>query len=1198
MQEDLYALKKIVFCVFCIIACSANVFGFQQVAKNQLTTEPLESFLRRLEQKHHISFVYDASEINRAATVESPSETSSLENSLRSLGNIGIAYKIVGDKIILQKKKPLIAAEYVVTGEVVEVVNGKQMPMVGVSIVELGSNNGTITDINGKFQLRVQEQAILVFTMIGYARQEIALAGRTSITVVLEEDVNVLGEVVVTGYQEVDKKLFTGSTVNLKGSDIKQDGINDASRMLAGRAAGVSVQNVSGTFGTAPKIRIRGATSITGDNKPLWVVDGVVLEDVVNISNEQLSTGDTKTLIGSSVAGLNPDDIESFQILKDASATAQYGARAMNGVIVITTKRGKVGKPVVSYTANFSTYLKPSYDKFNIMNSADQMSVYLELERKGWLKFGNSNRMSDGGVFIKMYDLIDQYDETNQTHGLPNTPEARAEFLKRYAKGNTDWFDVLFRNSLMQEHSISVSSGTDKSQLYFSTSFLNDNGWTAADKVKRFTGNARGNFNLSDKLSVGFISQGSIRDQQAPGTVSRRSNPVEGKYDRDFDINPFSYALNTSRTLTPYNGEGGLEFFKRNYAPFNILHELENNRLELSMIDLKLQGDISYKILPFLKYSLLGALRYAKTSREHKVYENSNMANAYRADDDAVVRANNRFLYRDPDDPEAEPIVILPYGGFYNTNDDDLVSYNLRNTLDFNKTFNNTHILHLFGTQELRYANRQTQFFYGYGYQFDKGGVPYVDPKIIKQVIEGNFDFYGMGINYDRFLAWMLNGTYSYRGKYNVGGTVRYDGSNRLGKSRTARWLPTWNASASWNLDTEPFIQEIRNISRLTLRATYGLTASMGNATNSSLILNTVKATRPYLSEVESMIDILELENRNLTWEKQYETNIGVDAGLFNERVTLTLDWYNRNGFDLISPMRTSAIGGQFEKLANYADMRSTGIEITLGATAYQQNALTWKTQLTLAHNKNKITHLKSNPNIWALVSSDGGPKEGYPFRGLFSIDFTGLDAENGSPWFINEKGEVGQNVYLQSEVTKYLKYEGSVDPTLTGGFYNSLSYKSVTLSALVTFSAGNKIRLTPAFNNSYSDLNATPNEFIDRWLTSGDEAYTNIPSIIDSREIGSLNGFNPYAIYNYSDVRVADGGFVRLKQVSLSHQLRSKFINMIGASNLSISVIANNPLLLYSDKRLHGQDPEFFNSGGVALPVPQQFTLSLKAGF
>jgi TonB-dependent SusC/RagA subfamily outer membrane receptor len=286
-------------------------------------------------------------------------------------------------------------------------------------VVERGTNNGTTTDANGNFQLTVKDNAaVLVFSMIGFKNQEIPVGAQTTFNVTLNEDISALNEVVVTGYQTIDRKMFTGSAALLKADDSKREGVNDVSRMLEGRVAGVSVQNVSGTFGAAPKIRVRGATSITGENKPLWVVDGIPLEDIVNVSNEQLSTGDPSTLVGSSVAGLNPNDIESFQILKDASATAMYGARAMNGVIVITTKKGKIGKPIVSYTGNFTTYLKPTYSTFNIMNSADQMSVYIELQQKGWLNYADVARTQDGGVYSKLADEIDLYAKTNREQGV------------------------------------------------------------------------------------------------------------------------------------------------------------------------------------------------------------------------------------------------------------------------------------------------------------------------------------------------------------------------------------------------------------------------------------------------------------------------------------------------------------------------------------------------------------------------------------------------------------------------------------------------------------------------------------------------------------------------------------------------------------------------------------------------------------
>ena len=286
------------------------------------------------------------------------------------------------------------------------------------------------------------------------------------------------------------------------------------------------------------------------------------------------------------------------------------------------------------------------------------MSVLGELERKGVL---TSDILSnpDYGVYGKMFDLINTPD-ANGNFGLANTPEAKSAFLKKYALANTDWFDVLFRNSFVQEHSLSISTGTDKSQTFFSTSFYHDNGWTIADDVKRYTLNFRNNYNFSDKLSTGFMTVASVRQQTAPGALSRVSDPVSGEFDRDFDINPFSYSLNTSRTLTAYDEQGNLEYFRRNFAPFNVIDELKNNSLDINVIDLKLQGELGYKFAKNFRYEFIGALRYVRSTREHQITENSNMANAYRADDNATIASRNKFLYTDPDNPSAPPVVVLP----------------------------------------------------------------------------------------------------------------------------------------------------------------------------------------------------------------------------------------------------------------------------------------------------------------------------------------------------------------------------------------------------------------------------------------------------------------------------------------------------------------------------------------------------------
>ncbi|PVD53768.1 SusC/RagA family protein [Terrimonas sp.] len=1071
----------------------------------------------------------------------------------------------------------------------------------GVSIENLRTRKGTTSNADGEFAIGAEVGDQLSFTFIGRAPKTIVYRGEKFLSVTLAKTEGALSEVIITGFQNLDKKKFSGAATSLKAADVKIDGVADVSRMLEGRAAGVSVQNISGTFGAAPKIRIRGATSINGENKPLWVVDGVVLEDIVNISNDQLSSGDPTTLLGSSVAGINVNDIESFDILKDAAATALYGARAMNGVVVITTKKGRAGRQTVNYTGNYSTQFKPQYADYNIMNSAQQMSVVSELDRKGWL---TTNVLKNGnyGVYGKYYDLINEV-LPDGNFAMPNTQEAKREYLLRYAKANTDWFDILFRQSFIQEHSLSISSGTERLQSFFSTSFYNDNGWTLADNVKRYTLNFRNNYTFSDKFSAGFLTTGSYRQQEAPGTVSRTANAVTGAYDRNFDINPFSFALNTNRTITAFDENGDREYFTRNFAPFNVLTELENNKLKINVIDLKLQGEATYKFTPHLRYEFIGALRYVRSTREHEVTENSNMANAYRAAGTSEIRRNNPFLYQDPENPSAEKVVVLPYGGFYNRVEDQLLNFDVRNSLNYARKFgeDDEHDLNLLLGQQIKYADRQNASSNGYGYQYDNGGVASPDFQILKQMIEQNYPYYGMSKDFDRFAAFYFNAQYTFKDKYNFYGTVRYDGSNRLGSSRQARWLPTWSFGGAWNINEEGFLRDVDAVNYLKLRASYGLTASLGPATNSNIVLRTINIHRPYLTDVETIIYIANLANTELTWEKNYTANIGLDAGLFNNRLTASIDVYHRNSFDLIGLIKTSGIGGEYLKTANYADMTSRGAELLIGGQPIVRKNWNWKVNLTFGYNTTKITNSEYLPQIFDLVKQEGGNLQGYPVNGLFSIKYAGLNANTGVPEFINEEGKTSSAVFMQSDSVRNLKFEGSIDPKITGGLNNTFTYKAFSLNIFITYQLGNKIRLAPAFKNNYSEWDATPKEFYDRWVMPGDQNTTNIPSIMDYYQYILVNStsFNyPYNNYNYSTERVARGDFIRLKTVSLSYQLPAAMLQKTNFfKTVSVTAAAINPWLIYSDKKLKGQDPEFFNAGGVAQPVQKQITLSLKVG-
>lgn len=1093
-----------------------------------------------------------------------------------------------------------------------KVVDSASKPISGVSVVVKGTKNGTSTNSAGEFELSgVASNATLIISNVGFEPRQVKATAGKALNITLNPDASTLTDVVVTGFQRINRKNFTGSAATIKADDVRQSGVIDPSRMLEGRVAGVSVQNVSSTFGSAPKIRIRGATSLNGDNKPLWVVDGVVLEDIINISNDQLSSGDPTTLLGSSVAGINSNDIESFDILKDAAATALYGARAMNGVVVITTKKGRSGKSNISYTGNFTTQLKPMYAEYNIMNSAQQMSVLGELERKGILS-SDILSGSNFGVYGKMFDYINTPD-ANGNFRLQNTPEAKSAFLKKYGTVNTDWFDLLFKNSLVQEHSLSISSGTDKSQSFFSTSFYGDNGWTIADNVKRYTLNFRNNYNLSNKLSVGFLTTGSVRQQKAPGAIGRVSNPVNGQYERNFDINPFSYALNTSRTLTAFDDNGDREYFRRNFAPFNIFTELENNRLNINVIDLKLQGEVGYKFSKSLRYDFIGALRYVKSTREHEITENSNMANAYRAADNATMREANQFLYDNPDDDEVEKQIVLPYGGFYNRTEDQLINFDFRNSLNYVNTFSDKHTVNILLGQQIKYADRQNFSNTGYGYQYDNGGVPFVDYRILKQTIESSFPYYGMSKDFDRFAAFYLNGQYTYKKLFNLYGTVRYDGSNKLGSSPKARWLPTWSFGGSLNIEEFQFMQNVRQVQYIKLRGSYGLTASLGPATNSDIVLRSAITNRTIPTDRESVIILANLENSELTWEKNKQGNIGIDAGLFGGRVNLAIDRYFRKSFDLISVIRTPGIGGEAYKAANYATLSSNGWDFVIGGTIIKKKNWSWRANFTFGSNTTLITNAKNEPIIFNLIQAQGGNNEGYPVNALFSIPFAGLNPTTGVPQFVvgqyatkdpNDpnylKDSIGPDVYFQDQIVKFLKFEGQVDPKYTGGISNTFTYKDFSFSFFITYQGGNKIRLYPAFRSGYSDFDAMPREFVDRWVMPGDEGTTKVPSILDIYQAYLTNGEGrePYNTYNYSSERIASGAFMRLKTVSLTYNVKPATLKKWGMNGFSVTLVSNNPWLIYSDKKLKGQDPEFFNTGGVAQPIQKQFVLSLKASF
>ena len=1099
-----------------------------------------------------------------------------------------------------------VSAQVTVHGVVLDENND---PVIGATAAQKGKpGNGAATDIDGKFTLTVPNGSTIVVTYVGYETAEVK--AQPNVTVNIKPKGEVLQEVVVTGYGNVDKRLFAGATSSVDASKTKLSGVADASRGLEGRVSGVQVQNVSGTFGTAPKIRVRGATSIYGSSRPLWVVDGVILEDNVELSADDLSSGDAQTLIANAVAGLNADDIETFQVLKDGSATSIYGAKANAGVIVITTKTGRKGHTSINYTGEFTYRLKPNYRDFNISNSQEQMSIYKEMEQKGWLEFASIANGSATGVYGRMYNLINSYDPATGKYGLENTEAARNSYLRQAEYANTDWFDLLFNTNIMQSHAVSISGGTDKGSFYSSVSLMNDPGWYKSSSVERYTFNSNAIYNITDRIRVKILNSDSYRKQKAPGTLSQNVDVVNGEVRRDFDINPYSYALNTSRTMDPNI------YYRRNYTDFNIFHELENNYIDISVFDVKFQGELNIK--PIIKQdqkldiNLLAAYRYSGSERNHYVKDNSNQAMAYRAGvvpDDALIRGSNTYLYTDPDDPNSLPMSVIPQGGilFYNKN--SISQYDFRAQAQYMKNFNEAHLIQVMAGVESTRIERYAQAFNGYGIVYENGNLPFLNYNLFKQMQEENGAYFSDGKTYRRSAAFYTQPTYSYKGRYILLGTFRYEGSNLMGRTDQNRWLPTWNVSGIWNVFEEPFFQEWKGnkyLSYAKLRASYSLTGEsglMGLANSQALYY----PTRPWRQETEAMemgLSLDGLANHDLTYEKKHELNIGVDLGFYHNRINLVFDWFKRNNYDLMGRIYTQGVGGETSKYANVAEMTSHGVEWTLSTRNFEpvtKGGFAWSTDWTFSYVKTNITKLDSRSRVIDLVQGTGFPLVGYPHRAIFSYQFEGLD-EHGLPVCINENGvKTNWDYNFQEwdpEHLANLKYEGPVDPVFTGGFGNNFSWKGFDLNVFMTYSFGNKLRLDPVFSAGYSDLDALPKEFKNRWVVPGDEATTDIP-VIASRRQYYRNTYigRGYSAYNYSTARVADGGFIRLKEVALTYNLPESFYKKLKLTSASVKLAATNICLLYSDKKLNGADPEFFNSGGVASPTPKQFTLTVRFG-
>ena len=895
---------------------------------------------------------------------------------------------------------------------------------------------------------------------------------------------------------------------------------------------------------------MRQATSIQSKYYPLWVIDGVVYRQDSTFNTADLASPDAKRLIASALPGLSEQDIEGYQVISDASATSLYGNQAMGGVIAVRTRRAGQGTSHMTYTSQLTYRFIPSYSDFNIMNSQDQMAFLRELEAGGNLTPANILYQSKYGVYGWLYDNVLKY--RNGKFTQDNTEEGRLAYLAAAEQRNTDWFRELYQHSIRHQHTVSLSSGTQRANFYTSIGTDLDPGWAKDEHSKRYFFNLNATYRPHAHWTFNAIANATYRQEHAGG-----------------DFKTLTLAQSMPRQYDPKL------YYLYEYAPMNAKQELKENYMDLQGANLRFQASLRWQPIKQLSASILGSIQYSGSETEYIRTENSNVSKRYRAMQKRLIRDNNSYLYKPADDVYAIPQSVMPYGGLRNISSTSDSRLDLQGRLSYSDEWSGRHQLSATAGFDLYDQTSKNGWHDEYGVNFAFGELATFDPLAFTWLRDANNNYYYRLTQLDRNVSFLANFAYTYLGRYSLEGSMRYEGTNRFGASRTSRWTPTWNVALGWDLGRESFFSHLQPLSSLSTKIAYGMTGTLPFVYNSNQRIKPYLPFRPNgVSETELYID--QPANHDLTYEKMYELNWDLNLGFLEDRISASLSVFSRQGRDLVDISYNQGTGGFFKLYGNVASMTAKGIELSLTTQNIRTKDFAWTSTFSYSRNTNKVTRLNSRPDVSTLVGSSGAAREGYPLQSIFSIPFYKLSSE-GFPQFYNAEGKIERDHIDYSATTNldYLKHSGTRRPIDEGGFNNAFRWKDFSLSVYVLYSFGAVKRLPSQFGTTYGDYYTLGHEFNRRWIKAGDEERTNVPSLPTSaqREKNPTLS-NAYTSYNNSDVRIARLDFIQLRDITLGYSIPKPVLEKTFLSSVDLKLQASNLFLIYSDKKLNGALP------------------------
>lgn len=1030
----------------------------------------------------------------------------------------------------------LMLAQSKVTGTVTSADDGQPIPFATIQVK--GSTIGEYSDDNGKYAITVPADGILVFSAMGFTTQEIPVNGKAVINVALKTDAIALDETIVVAYGTAKKGTYTGAASLVKNDAIKDVPSVSFENALNGKVAGMQISPSSGQAGSTSSIRIRGIGSMNASNEPLYVVDGV---PVISGDASQLGIYSSNNVMST----LNPNDIESITVLKDAAASSLYGSRAANGVILITTKRGKLGKPTVTFKA--SVGITPSWatKNFETADPEQQVEMLYDIFWNAYMGNGKGEASANSYALGQLNKRFNKHgyrfetsDNTSRTLKILGMTDSEVGINR---EGQYfDWDKQLFRTAVYQTYDLSVSGGSDKTSYYSSFAYTNEQGRVVVNDYYRLSG--RVNVNQKVGKFIEFNTAVNLAYSDKTGFNDTRNT----------NSNYFMQSRNLLWPLYwPTDYMTGKPYIKQ-YGSYAYNSEYYNNEWENSsrIVKVGAMETLTVKILPEL--TLKSIFSYDNTTSKDNIYYSANHFNGASVNgtvtDYSVIR---------------EKIVTST-------------------TLNYNKEFAQKHTLGVLVGFEAE--SNTTDYSRANGKDL---------PKTVHTVsTAGKLD--ASGYSWGNSMASVLSKIdYNYDNRYYISGSYRADGSSKLGVDN--RWGNFWSVAGSWKINNEKFLSGADFLSNLRLRASYGVNGTLPTQDYGWRSLTTY--TSKYKLEAGSTVSTI--ADPDVTWETSYTTNVALEFGFWDQRLYGTVEYFNRDSKDLLQDLPISSVIGIGSTLRNVGEINNKGIEIELGGDIIRNKQVTWDLSLTASFLKSKVTKLYGGKDIIWSEPVDGNAnfiyREGESTLSLYGLEWAGVDRETGrNLWYLNNDKPSDLTVNGRPATMDYTEANQvllqDMNPTVFGGLNTNVTWKGFGLGLNFIYSLGGYM-----YNAVDRDVN-DDGYYWERIMSK--DAYENSwrPDRMDAK-------YPQRIAYDYEDVNqrssrhIHKNNYLRLKTLSLSYTLPANTVKKVGLSNARVYFNATNLFTISSYKNC---DPEVndLRIRGWETPLGKTYTFGLEFSF